>query len=659
MSGPRFSLRTKLILSFLGVIVLGGILSLVVGSRLIRDTLLSQAQAKVRHDLSSAWMVFHEKLGEIRDVVRLTASRESLREAVRTGRKDILLKYLGRVRTENALDTLTLVDRGGRVLLRTRSPETAGDDLSGDELIRQALDRKVVAGPRIIPREELLKEDPALADQALIEFIATPRAAPRGDTKETSGMIAEAAAPIVGEDGALLGVLEGGVLINRNYEIVDRIKDIVFKGEKYKGRETGTATIFQQDLRISTNVKTEAGERAIGTRISEEVKKAVLDEGQPWLARAFVVNDWYLTAYEPILNVEGRIIGILYVGMLEKPYLDTAARVLRTFAAIAALCALFLLALLYISTTRIVRPLQQMAGAARRIAKGDLSQKVEVHSRDEIGELAGSFNQMSADLRKASTELIEWGTTLERKVEERTRELRDVQAHLIQAEKLASIGKLAAGVAHEINNPLGGILIYSHLILEDTPKAGPHYENLKKIVRETTRCKEIVKGLLDFARPKEPEMASTDVHEILGRCLSLIERQSLFQNIRFEKSYAASLPRIIADGGQLQQVFMNLIFNAAEAMEGNGTLTLGTRLDPGRKEIQIEFTDTGHGVKDEDKKRLFEPFFTTKEVGKGTGLGLAISYGIIQKHGGAIDLRSEAGQGATFTVRLPLKEAAA
>ena len=469
-------------------------------------------------------------------------------------------------------------------------------------------------------------------------------------------MMAEAAAPIIDEDGTLLGALEGGILINRNYEIVDRIKDIVFKGERYKGRETGTATIFQHDLRISTNVKTESGERAIGTRISEEVKKAVLDEGQPWLARAFVVNDWYLTAYEPILNVEGRIIGILYVGMLEKPYLDTAGRVLQTFAAIAALCAVFLLALLYVSTTRIVRPLQRMAVAARQIAKGDLSQKVEVDSRDEIGELAGSFNQMTADLRKANEELIDWGTTLERKVAERTRELRDVQAHLIQAEKLASIGKLAAGVAHEINNPLGGILIYSHLILEDTPKTGPHYENLKKIVRETTRCKEIVKGLLDFARPKEPETAPIDVHEILERCLTLIERQSLFQNIRLEKYFAPSLPRIIADGAQLQQVFMNIIFNAAEAMEGNGTLTLKTRPDPGRRELAIEFADTGHGVKDEDKKRLFEPFFTTKEVGKGTGLGLAISYGIVQKHGGAIEIRSEAGQGAAFTVRLPLKE---
>ena len=652
----HFSLRTKLILSFLGVIVLGGFLSLVFGSRLIRDTLLSQAQAKVRHDLSSAWMVFHEKLNEVKDVVRLTASREGVSNFLRAGQKDILLRYLSRVRAENNLDVLTLLDRQGRVFLRVRSPETAGDDQSRDALVRLALDRKIVAGAQIVPRAELLKEDESLAAQALLEFVPTLKAAPRGENQETSGLMLRAAAPVVGEDGALLGALDGGILLNRNYEIVDRIKEIIFKGERYKGRETGTATIFQNDLRISTNVKTESGERAIGTRVSEEVKKAVLDEGMPWLARAFVVNDWYLTAYEPIRDIENRIIGILYVGTLEKPYLDTAGRVMRIFTSIAVLCCLFLLALLYFATTRIVRPLQRMALATRQIAKGDLSQKVEVNSRDEIGELAGSFNRMTADLRKANAELIDWGKTLEKKVEERTQELRDLQAHLIQAEKLASIGKLAAGVAHEINNPLGGILIYSHLILEDTPKTGPHYENLKKIVKETSRCKDIVKGLLDFARPKEPEMVLTDIHDVLERCLALMERQALFQNIHIDTSYMPSLPRIIADGAQLQQVFMNIILNAAEAMDGNGTMTLKTWLDPDRKEIAIEFTDTGHGIKDEDKKRLFEPFFTTKEVGKGTGLGLAISYGIIQKHQGDIEIRSEAGRGAAFTVRLPIKE---
>jgi two-component system NtrC family sensor kinase len=653
MKSGHLSLRTKLGLSFLAVIILGSLLWLVFGSRLIRNTLIAQAQAKIRHDLNSARMVFNERLRSIEGVVRLTAARESLRDALMTGRTDILGRYLGRVRSENGLDILNLLDSRGRVLVRTRTPDVIGDDQSGDVLVQRAIERKTVAAANIMSREALFRESPEMAKQALIEFVPTPMAAPREGTSETSGMLIEAASPVVGEDGTVLGVLTGGVLLNRNYEIVDRVKEIVFKDELYKGREAGTATIFQEDLRISTNVKKASGERAIGTRLSAEVKRAVLDEGKTWLDRAFVVNDWYITAYEPIRDIQGRIIGILYVGMLEKPYLDTAARVTRTFALIAALSVAFLFILLYLSTTRIIRPLQRMAVAAREISRGDLSHEVEVSSRDEIGELADSFNLMTDHLREANAKLVDWGRTLEKKVEERTQELREIQAHLVQSEKLASIGKLAAGIAHEINNPLGGILIYSHLILEDTPPGGAHHENLKKIVKETTRCKDIVKGLLDFARPKEPEMSPTDIPEVLDRCLALMERQALFQNIRIEKSYAPDLPRVVADGGQLQQVFMNIILNAAESMNGQGTLGLRVDLDVNRDELTVEISDSGHGIKEEDKARLFEPFFTTKEVGKGTGLGLAISYGIVRKHRGSIAVESEVEKGARFTVRLP------
>jgi two-component system, NtrC family, sensor kinase len=654
MHFSQLSLRTKLILSFLIVIVIGGLISLIVGSRLIKNTLIMQAQAKVNHDLASAWMVFNDKLNNIKDIVGLTAARESLQELIKNDRRDVLLKYLGRVRNEHGLDILTLTDKTGRVIVRTRKPEVVGDDQSQDEIIRLALGRGVLAHPEIVPRSDLLKEGEDLAKQAYIEFIPTPKAAPRPEDKETSGMMLKAAASVLDEQNQVLGVLYGGVVLNRNYEIVDEVKETVFKEEKYKGRETGTATIFQQDLRISTNVTDQQGRRAIGTRVSEEVKKAVLDKGGTWNDRAFVVKDWYITAYEPIKNIDDKIIGILYVGTLEKPYLDIANRVMFTFTILASLCVIFLLIILYFSTTRIIKPLQGMVIATQQIAKGELDHKVEVRSTDEIGYLAASFNQMTEKLKAANDELIEWGKTLEKKVEERTKELIEMQEHLIQSEKLASLGKLAAGVAHEINNPLGGILIYSHLLLEETKKDTLEYENLRKIVKETTRCKDIVKGLLEFARPKEPEMAPTDINDVVDKALFIFERQALFQNIKLNKEYS-DLPRIVSDGAQLQQVFTNIIANAAEAMDGNGVLTIKTSLDAKNECLKIEFTDTGHGIREEDKARLFEPFFTTKEVGKGTGLGLAISYGIVQKHQGLIEFKSEVGKGSTFTVILPLK----
>jgi two-component system NtrC family sensor kinase len=655
MKSLRLSLRTKIILSFLVVIIIGGLLSLSFGSRLVKNTIISQAQAKVRHDLASAWMVFHENLNNIKEIVDLTAAREGIREATKNNQKAILLQYLGRVRKEYGLDILTMTDDKGKVIVRTRNPEVIGDDQSRDEIVKQAMRQESVASPQIVSLEELLKEGKDLADQAYMEFIPTPKAAPRPEDKETSGMMLKAASTVVDEKNNLLGTLYGGILLNRNYEIVDLVKEIVYKGEKYKGREIGTATIFQHDLRISTNVKNEDGQRAIGTRVSKEVSIAVLQEGKAWIDRAFVVNNWYITAYEPIRNINSKIIGILYVGMLEKPYIDITNRVMLTFTVIASLCVVLLLVLLYFSTTRITNPLQKMVEATKKIAKGNLSHRVDVRSKDEIGELADSFNQMTKDLKIANEKLIEWGKTLEKKVEERTKELTEMQAHLLQSEKLASLGKLAAGIAHEINNPLGGILIYSHLLLEDTNKNSPYYENLKKIVKETSRCKDIVKGLLEFARPKEPETSLTGINDIVNRSLAIIERQALFQNIKIKKSYSSELPKIVADSAQLQQVFTNIILNAAEAMDGNGTLTLRTFLDGGGRYINIQFSDTGHGIKEEDRRRLFEPFFTTKEVGKGTGLGLAISYSIIQKHQGTIEVSSQAGQGATFTVKLPVK----
>jgi two-component system NtrC family sensor kinase len=648
------SLRTKLILSFLCVILLGAILTMIFGSRLVKNTIINEAQEKVKYDLSSAWMVFNGELSRIGDIVSFTAERESIQEAIIHNNIDILLRYLSRVRTQRELDVLTLTDRTGRVIVRTRNPELNGDDQSGDEIIKKALKGGDFTSPQIVSRDELLKEGEELAERAYMEFVPTPKASPRPEEREVNGMMLKAASSIEDDKGNVFGVLYGGILINRDYTIVDRVKEIVYKDMQYKGREIGTATIFQHDLRISTNVRSENGERAIGTRVSKEVNGAVLERGEAWIDRAFVVNDWYITAYEPIKNIDGRIIGILYVGMLERPYIDTTDRVIIAFAVIAILCVILLFVILVFSTTRMIKPLQKMVLATQKISKGDLTHKLHVKSKDEIGALAKSFDLMTEELRIANQKLIDWGKTLEKKVEERTNEIREMQAHLIQQEKLASLGKLAAGIAHEINNPLGGILIYSHLLLEDLKKEDPHYDNLTKIVKETTRCKDIVKGLLQFARPKEPEAIQIDINAELDNALSLLESQAVFQNITIKKQFSGDLLPVVADRSQLQQVFINIILNATDAMNKVGTLSLKTFMDTDKKFINISINDTGHGIKKEDKSRLFEPFFTTKEAGSGTGLGLAICYSIIQKHGGIIEVESEVGKGSTFTVKLPV-----
>jgi two-component system NtrC family sensor kinase len=647
-------IRRKMILSFLAVISFGGIITLFIGMRIEHRTIFSLAQAKVRHDLASAWMVYNEKLISIRDIIHLSTAREFILDTLRTGNAADRAKKLDDIRREFDLDILTLTDARGRVVLRARRPDVSGDDQSGDPLVRRALLKETAAATQIVSRAELLKEGPDLADRAYFTFIPTAMAAERSEDHEENGMMLKAASPVEDESGTLLGVLYGGVLFNRNYDLVDRVKDIVYKGEKYKDKDIGTATIFQSDLRISTNVLNDQGRRAVGTRVSREVNDAVLRNGRHWVDRAFVVNEWYITAYEPIKDIDGRIVGMLYVGMLEKPYIDLRNRVMGTFAVLAGLCTFFLLTLLAFIAANITRPLGVMVEATDKIAKGDLDHRVDIDWRDEIGQLAGSFNRMTEDLKRANEGLTQWGRVLEKRVEERARELQTMQAALIQSEKLASLGKMAAGVAHEINNPLTSILIQTYLLLETCEPGNPSRENLTLIADETSRCAEIVKGLLEFARMTPAQPTKADVNDIIERSIQLLEKQASVRNIKIVKALDLSLPSIDLDKNKMQQVFSNLIINACDAMAGGGTLTITSQLGLDRRQIEILFADTGMGIPEENFHKLFDPFFTTKSA--GTGLGLAVSYGIIQQRGGKIGVRSEVGQGSVFIVILPLNQ---
>jgi two-component system NtrC family sensor kinase len=648
-------LRRRLIWSFLFVILLGGVLSLGIGMRIEHQTIISLAEAKVRHDLASAWMVYEERLHSLRDTVRLSATQEFLRAALQRASFASVAAKLDGIRREFGLDVLNLTDSLGRVVVRSRRPEArVGDDMSGDPCVALSRRGQYCAGTRIVTRNELLKEGDDLAEQAHFQFVPTPMAAVRPEDHEDMGMMLTAGAPVQDESGGLLGVLYGGLLFNRNYTLVDKVKEIVFKGEKYEGHDIGTATLFQDDLRIATNVLDNQGRRAVGTRVSREVKEAVLDQGKTYVGRAFVVTAWYITAYRPIQDIAGRTIGMLYVGMLERPYIDLRNRVMATFAGIAGLCVLFLLGLLTFVARRITHPLAVMVEATDKIAQGDLRHRVALEGRDEIGQLARAFNRMADELNSAQAHLTQWEKTLERRIEERTRELRETQDQLVISEKLASLGKLAAGVAHEINNPLTSILLNTHLLLERPGGVGEVEPSLNLIADETERCAGIVNGLLEFARQTPLRTVPTDINDVVDRTVLLLEKQAAVRNIRIERILDRSLPAIEVDKNKIQQVFSNLAIHACEGMPTGGTLVIASLLSRDGTHIEISFTDTGVGISKENIPRLFDPFFTTKSF--GTGLGLAVSYGIIRQRGGTILVQSDVGKGAVFTVRIPLAD---
>jgi len=297
-------------------------------------------------------------------------------------------------------------------------------------------------------------------------------------------------------------------------------------------------------------------------------------------------------------------------------------------------------------------PVQRLVRHSALVAGGDLESRVPVTSRDELGELSETVNLMTESLGRADRELKGWADSLEHKVEERSREIMRMEEQLRRSEKLASLGTLAAGVAHEINNPLTGILLYASILNNDKRLDSALLPDVERVISETQRCAGIVKNLLEFSRASLPDKEVIALDAILDEVCTFFHNQPDFRNIVIRKNYGRDLPPISADPNQIRQVFMNLFINAGHAMPHGGDLEISTYRSADRKYICAALKDCGVGISEENLARIFDPFFTTKS--EGTGLGLSISYGIIESNGGKIEVQSRTGEGTTFIVLLPV-----
>jgi two-component system NtrC family sensor kinase len=635
------SLRAKITISFVLIVICGTAISTFMGSKIITRAMLNEALKQIRHGLKTADMVYASRLESVRKSIEGAAETEQLALALGGKDRERLPGVLARIRDSNHLHFLTFIEAGNRGIARASrlQVEPALPTAVPDFIGRAASDR-IAASTELFSSESLVQEDPALASRARI-------------SSSEEGMVLVASAPVRTAAGPM-GVLYGGILLNRNDDLVNQISEFVFGERGYDS--PGVVSIFMRDMRIATNIQGTSGSSNVGTRTSPEIQNAVLTQGGRYYGRANIAGNWHLTAYEPIRNRAGGIVGMLYVGIPEDPFLAVRTSMMLTFLLVAGIGVVVVLALTYFITRSMILPLEEMVKASNRIAAGDLDHSVSITSHDEIGILANSFNKMLASIKTMKLELEEWGRTLEEKVNKRTEELVAVQMQMAQSEKLASIGRLAAGVAHEINNPLGGILTFSMLALEDCGEDHPMKQSLEVIVKQTLRCRETVKGLLDFARQSSSTHSATEINTVVDKTLLLLENQASFQNIRTVRKFAPGLPPVLLDAGQLQQVIMNIVINAADAMEENGVLTLETSTAANGREILVQISDTGKGIPEEILPLIFEPFFTTKKVGKGTGLGLSIVHGIVTRAGGRIEAASSS-QGTTFTLRLPVAPA--
>jgi two-component system, NtrC family, sensor kinase len=650
------SLRTKITTSFVLIVICGTAISTFLGSKIITRAMLNEALKQIRHGVKAADMVYEARLETVRKSIAGAAETEQLAIALRAREKTGLPQVLAQIRDSSHLHFLTFVEAGNQGIARASHARLEPVDeipAAIRDYMNDAAAGKIAAGTELFSRQALVQEDPALAERAHIRIEKPDETSAAGDAIE-QGMVLVAAAPVRTSSG-FMGVLYGGILLNRNDDLVTQINEFVFGAKELDGSTAGTVSIFMKDVRIAASVQGASGQQQAGGRIPPEIHTAVLSQGNRFYGRGNVEGSWHLTAYEPIRDHAGRIVGILYVGIPENPFLAVRTSMMLTFLLVAGIGVLVVLGITYFITRSMILPLEEIARASNRIAAGDLDNPVNISSQDEIGVLANSFNKMLASIKTMKLELEEWGRTLEEKVHKRTEELVTVQMQMAQSEKLASIGRLAAGVAHEINNPLGGILTFSMLALEDCDDDHPLKQSLEVIVKQTLRCRETVKGLLDFARQSSSTPSLTEVNSVVDKTLLLLENQASFQNIRTVRNFAPDLPPVLIDAGQLQQVVINIMINAADAMEENGVLTIETAKDPRNSEILVKISDTGKGIPEDILPLIFEPFFTTKKVGKGTGLGLSIVHGIVTRAGGKIEVASSS-KGVTFTIRLPITQ---
>lgn len=639
-----YSTRSKLILSFLGISFLVCGVALLVGGQLLYKAVLNEANTRISLDLNAAREIYLSRIKGIKVALNITAVGPVFKTALEKHDVQTLVNRLNMVAQQTELDFMGIVSKDGKTLCRIGPNYFPRGNNPENPIANLVIQKQIpVSGTVILSNPFLFSENPELAERAIIKLLPTKRATPRPESEEFLGMALAAAVPIF-DAGNFHGVLYGGVLLNRNQEIVDRVRDTVFQNEIYKGRSIGTATIFLKDIRISTNVLNPDGNRAIGTVGSEEVTKHVLTEGKKWTDRAFVVNDWYMTAYEPIEDIFGQRVGMLYVGVLEAKYADVRWKALSLFILITVAGMMLALGLGYIIANKMSRPVQQLIEASHQVSQGNLSPEIGPISKSEIGVLQKTFKEMLTSIQERDK-----------------RQRVESEIKLLQSEKQASVGKLAGGVAHEINNPLTGIVTFTHMLLRRNDIPEEVRGDLETIAQETERVRKIVKGLLDFSRQTELDREPTDVNRLVRQTITLVENQALIKGVNLTFEPGDKLPMVILDRNQIQSVLLNIIINALDATDPGGSITITTNIGistskPGQKGIEILCTDTGCGIPPENLNKLFDPFFTTKEVGHGTGLGLSVSYGIVERHGGTIWVQSKVGKGSTFKVWLPTEE---
>ena len=440
----------------------------------------------------------------------------------------------------------------------------------------------------------------------------------------------------------------------------------------------GTIIHSNQSAEVGYSVD-QTDEPCIKCHLTSKPLNKVADEDR-WKVYTAADGHRTLTAMQPIRNepscasaschehpANQSVLGIVDVAYSLRDVDQTLNRHSSFLLFISSIVALLVAASVGMLLHRLIYvPLNDLEAGAKKFAQGDLDHNIPVRNDDDFGHVADAFNHMTVALKDSMSETRELVQTLEVKVEEKTHALQVAQAEIIQGEKLAAIGLLASGIAHELNNPLTGVLTFTSLLRKKMPDGSPDAEDLDLVIRETKRCAGIIRRLLDFAREKVPVKGFFNLNRLIEDTVHFVDRPASLQQVDIITQLDPDLPEIWGDADLIKQVLLNVIVNAEQAIEGPGQVSVISRryqgtstpvpgVDASLPLVEITIRDTGCGIPEANLKRIFDPFFTSKEVGKGTGLGLSVSYGIIKSHGGGIHVDSLVGSGTTFQIYLPIE----
>jgi len=608
--------------------------------------------AKVNGELTIAQQYLSQLLENSDLRMQALAESSAFVDRVVSQDRNAVLTLLDNKKVEMGLDFLYYINADGAVWSSPRFVDDMG--LTKWPVVSQALAGTGSAQIDIFSEFDLGQVSEKLAKKARINLVPTQAAVPTDRTEETRGMMVHAATPVEGSGRS--GALVGGVLLNRNLTFIDTINDLVYPTASLTEGSQGTATLFLEDVRVSTNVRLFQDERALGTRVSAAVYETVLERGEIWLDRAFVVNDWYISAYEPILDSFGQRVGMLYVGFLDQPFRDAKFSTILTFAVAFVVIILISVPIFLRWARQIFAPLERMVRTIGRVEDGDLNARTRVEDGGEIGRVAAQMDNLLEQIQERDRELTRRVAARTRDLEEANRRLEATSKQLVVSEKLAAVGEIAAGIAHEINNPvqvIQGNLDVLRVQLGDD--ADLVKTELRLIDEQTHSIFLIVNKLLQFTRPDEyaegsEEHRSADIiTDTLPLVQHLLSKGHIALSLELESIKAISINRT-----ELQQILINLMVNAIHAMPDGGDLTVGA-LDAerdGKAGVLVFVKDTGVGMAPELLTRIFDPFFTTKQ-GEGTGLGLSITRKLVERYDGEIEADSVVGQGTEFRVWFP------